>query len=348
MLPRGFTSPEREKARSMKFLKFLLFRTLTFLLVVFIGVTTVFFVPRFMPSDPVEGVLANIQANSSAMDPQSVELMRQVLMENFGLRGTLWEQYTGFIRRALFTLDFGPSLEMYPIPVTQLIRSALPWTMGLLLTTTLIAWGIGNLVGMLAGFRKDKFYSKVFEGICILLYPLPYYVFALVLVMLFAYIIPIFPLSTNVVGIVWSWDWIKNLVYNSFLPAMSLILIDTGWWVLSMKTIAMNIAEEDYVAFAKIKGLKPGKIMLNYVMPNAMLPQMTMLSLRIGTVFSGAIVTEVLFSYPGIGTLIYRSILRSDYNMIIGTITISILAVSVATYIIDLAYPFLDPRVRYQ
>jgi peptide/nickel transport system permease protein len=332
----------------MKFLKFLFFRTVTFLLVVFIGVTTVFFVPRFMPSDPVESALANIQANSSAMDTKSVELMRQVLMENFGLQGTLWEQYTGFMRRTLLTLDFGPSLEMYPIPVTELIKNALPWTMGLLLTATLIAWGVGNLVGMLAGFRKEKTYSKILEGICILLYPLPYYVFALVLVILFAYLIPVFPLSTNVVGVVWSWSWIEDLLYNSFLPAMSLILIDTGWWVLSMKTITMNIAEEDYVAFAKIKGLKPGKIMMKYVMPNAMLPQLTMLSLRVGTVFSGAIITEILFSYPGIGTLIYRSILRSDYNMIIGTITMSILAVSVATFIIDLAYPFLDPRVRYQ
>jgi len=332
----------------MKFVKFLLLRTVTFILVVFIGVTTVFFVPRFMPSDPVEGALANIQANSSAMDVQSVELMRQVLMENFGLKGTLWEQYRGFIHRAFFTLDFGPSLEMYPIPVTELIKNALPWTMGLLLTATLIAWLIGNLVGMLAGYRKEKTYSRVLEGICILLYPLPYYVFAIILVMLFAYLIPIFPLSTNVVGTVWSWSWLESLLYNSFLPAMSLILIDTGWWVLSMKTISMTIAEEDYVAFAKIKGLKPRKIMMKYVMPNAMLPQLTMLSLRVGTVFSGAIITEILFSYPGIGTLIYRSILRSDYNMIIGTITMSILAVSVATFIIDLAYPFLDPRVRYQ
>jgi peptide/nickel transport system permease protein len=129
---------------------------------------------------------------------------------------------------------------------------------------------------------------------------------------------------------------------------MSLVLIDTGWWVLSMKAISTGIAEEDYIAFAKIKGLKPPKIMFKYVMPNALLPQLTMLSLRIGTVFSGAMITEILFSYPGIGTLIYNSILRSDYNLIIGTITISILAVSIATYIIDLAYPFLDPRVRYQ
>lgn len=332
----------------MKFLKFLLSRTATFFLVIFIGITAVFFIPRFMPSDPVESSLATLQANSSSMDPQSVELMRQVMMENFGLSGTLGEQYASFMKRALLTQDFGPSLSMYPTPVNQLIAEALPWTMGLLLSTTVIAWVAGNVIGMLAGFRRDKASSKILEAISIVLYPLPYYVFALVLVMLFAYIIPIFPLTTNVMGAPWSFEFIKNVIYNSVLPALSLILIDTGWWVLSMKTIVLGVTEEDYITFAKLKGLPPKKIMWNYVAPNAILPQITMLSLKIGTIFSGAMVTEILFSYPGIGTLIYNSILRSDYNLIIGTITMSILAVSIATFIIDLIYPFIDPRVRYQ
>jgi len=332
----------------MKFLKFLMSRTVTFILIIFIGVTVVFFIPRFMPSDPVENMLSAIQANSQTIDAESVEAMRNVLLENFGLKGTLWEQYTGFMKRAIITQDFGPSLSMYPTPVMQLIRQALPWTMGLLLTSTILAWIIGNLIGLLAGFRKDKASSKVLEAIAILVYPMPYYVFALLLVMLFSYILPIFPLTTNVVGVPWTWAYFKSLIYNSLLPALSLILIDTGWWVLSMKTISMGIAEEDHVFFAKIKGLKKRTIMWNYVMPSAMLPQITMLSLRIGTIFGGAIVTEVLFSYPGIGTLIYNSILQSDYNLILGTITVSILAVSIATYIIDLLYPFLDPRVRYQ
>jgi ABC-type dipeptide/oligopeptide/nickel transport systems, permease components len=332
----------------MKFLKFLMSRTITFLLIIFIGVTVVFFIPRFMPSDPVENMLSTIQTNSQTMDADSVEAMRKVLLENFGLQGTLWEQYTGFMKRAIVTQDFGPSLSMYPTPVIQLISQALPWTMGLLLSSTIIAWIIGNLIGMLAGFRKEKKSSKLLEAIAIIVYPTPYYVFALLLIMLFAYLIPIFPLITNVVGTPWTWDYFKSLIYSSMLPALSLIFIDTGWWVLSMKTISMSVAEEDYVFFAKIKGLKKQKIMWNYVMPNALLPQITMLSLRIGTIFGGAMVTEVLFSYPGIGTLIYNSILQSDYNLILGTITVSILAVSIATYIVDLLYPFLDPRVRYQ
>ena len=332
----------------MPFIKFFMSRLLVFLLVVFIGITTVFLLPRFLPSDPVESVIAQIQTNSSFMDPESVQQMRQVLSENFGLSGSLWEQYTRFLKRAFLTFDFGPSLSMYPTPVVELIGNVLPWTMGLLLTSTFISWIIGNIIGLLAGFRPEKTSSKVLEGVAIFLYPQPYYVFALLLIMLFSYLWPVFPLSTVVRGEPWTLEFIKSVLYNSFLPAMSMILIGTGWWVLSMKTLAMSVAEEDYVHFAKLKGLSRNRIMTKYVMRNALLPQITTLSLQLGGIFSGAIVTEILFSYPGVGTLIYNAILQSDYNLIIGTISLSIIAISAATFLIDMLYPFLDPRIRYK
>lgn len=332
----------------MNFLKFFISRTITFFLVIFIGMTAVFFLPRFMPSDPVEDMLNQITANAGGMSLEEIEAMRSVLMENFGLTGTLYEQYFAFMRRALFTFDFGPSLSMFPASVIEVIARALPWTMGLLLTATIIAWVLGNIVGLLAGFRKDKLSSKILESISIFVYPLPYYLLAIILIMLFAHIWPIFPLTTTVIGTPWTWPFIQRVLFVSVLPALSLIIIDLGWWVLSMKTISTGVAEEDYVSFAKIKGVSSNKIVWNYILPNSMLPQMTMLSLRIGTVFSGAIVAEIIFGYPGLGTLIYQSVLRADYNMIMGTLSVCILAVAFATYVIDLLYPFLDPRVRYQ
>ena len=126
-----------------------------------------------------------------------------------------------------------------------------------------------------------------------------------------------------------------------------MILLGLGWWVISMKTLAGNVAEEEYVNFARLKGLSERKIMTGYVMPNATLPQITMLALQIGRVFGGALVTEILFSYPGIGMLIYSGIVQNDYNLIMGSISVSIVAVALATLVIDLVYPFLDPRVRY-
>ncbi|MFC5452911.1 ABC transporter permease [Paenibacillus aestuarii] len=332
----------------MGFYKFLLSRVVTFLLVVFIGITTVFFVPRFLPSDPVEAMIGQMTSKSAFMDPKAVATLRETLNQSFGLEGSAFEQYLGFFKRVVITHDFGPSLANYPAPVNELIGRALPWTMGLLLTSTLISWVIGNAIGLLAGFRKNKMYSKALEAISIALYPIPYYIFALVLIMLFAYVLPIFPLSANFQGHGFTWPHIKSLIINSTLPALSMILVGTGWWVISMKTLSAGIAEEDYVHFARLKGLKESKIMSKYVLPNAALPQVTMLALQIGTIFNGALVTEILFGYPGVGTLIYSGILQADYNLIMGTITISIIAVAGATFIVDLLYPFLDPRVRYK
>ncbi|QHQ61027.1 ABC transporter permease subunit [Anaerocolumna sedimenticola] len=331
----------------MKFLKFLCSRLVTFIFVIILGMTAVFLIPRFMPSDPVEAMLGQMTSKSNSMDMAAIDAMRKTLNENFGLEGTLGEQYLGYMKRVIFTQDFGPSLTMYPVPVKDLIANSLPWTLGLLGISTIISWLIGNSIGLLAGIRKDKTYSKILEGIAICIYPIPYYIFALTLIMLFAYIFPIFPLSANFNVSGFSWENVKTIIWNSLLPALSLILTGTGWWVISMTTLSRNTNEEDFVAFARMKGLSERKVIGRYVLPNTILPQITMLALQIGTIFNGALITEILFNYPGIGSLIYRGILQADYNLIMGTITISIFAVTTTTLIVDLLYPFIDPRVRY-
>lgn len=339
---------KRGEVTPVGFYKFLLSRVITFVLVIFIGMTTVFFIPRLMPSSPVEAFIGRLTSKSAFLEPAAIESMRNTLNELFGLKGSIFQQYVGFIKRVIFTHDFGPSFSQYPTPVNEMIGRALPWTMALLLISTIISWLIGNAIGLLAGFRKEKAYSKTLEAFAIALYPIPYYIFALVLIMLFAYIIPIFPLSANFMGDGFTWEHIKSLVVNSALPALSIILVGTGWWVISMKTLSSGIAEEDYVHFARLKGLKERKIMTKYVLPNAALPQVTMLALQLGSIFNGALITEILFGYPGVGTLILGGILQADYNLIMGTITLSIVAVAGATFIVDFLYPFLDPRVRYK
>lgn len=331
----------------MKFAKFLLSRIATFILVIFIGVTTVFFVPRFMPTDPVEAMLGRMMSSSSTMSPEAVEQIRESLNSMFGLEGSLLEQYADFVKRVIVSHDIGPSLSAYPTPVMDLIARALPWTLGLMLVTTVLSWLIGNGIGLLAGFRKDKAYSKILEGIAITLYPIPYYIFALVLIMFFCYLLPVFPLSFVVQGEGFTLQHIGSILYNCFLPGLSLVLVGFGWWVISMKTMVGNANEEEYVRFAWLKGLKEGKIMRSYVMPNVMLPQVTQLALQIGGIFNGALVTEILFGYPGLGSLIYQGILQSDYNLIMGTISISVVSVAITTFVVDLIYPFLDPRIRY-
>jgi peptide/nickel transport system permease protein len=332
---------------TVKFFRFLLSRLAVYISVIFIGVTIVFFVPRALPSDPVEAMLARLLAQSDYMEPEAVAAIRETLTETFGLEGSLASQYFGFFKRVLLTHDFGPSLSQYPIPVMELIGRALPWTMGLMMATIVLSWVIGNAIGLLAGFRKEKWYSKALESLSIVFYPIPYYIVALFLIIAFAHLIPIFPLATSVRGRGFSFEHIRSILFNSFLPGLSMVVVGTGWWVISMKTLAGSMSEEDSVNFARLKGLSEHKIMTGYVMPASLLPQITSLALRIGGLFGGALVTEILFSYPGLGMLVYSGIAQNDYNLIMGAISISIVAVATATFVVDLLYPFVDPRIRY-
>jgi peptide/nickel transport system permease protein len=331
----------------MKLLGYIASRLVVYVLVILFGLTTIFFVPRFAPADPVEAMLAKVTASGSYMDAAQVDALRQSLTDAFGLHGSLLSQYWRFIQRVALTGDFGPSLAMYPTTVSSLIAQAVPWTFGLLLSSTLIAWILGNIVGLLAGWRPNRISSQVLEGIAIIIYPIPYYILALVLSILFSYVWHIFPLTVSMQGAPWSWTFVGSAIWNSILPATSIVIVVFGWWVISVKAQTTALAEEEFVRYARLKGLGEARILGRYILPNALLPQITFLALQIGLMFNGSIVMEILFGYPGLGRLIYTAVVQSDYNLLMGTISLSIVAVATATLIIDLLYPFIDPRIRH-
>lgn len=330
----------------MPLISYIAQRLVVFVLVIAVGLTILFFVPRFAPTDPIETMLARVASQGSYMDPAQVDALRQSLADTFGLGGSLIEQYGAFLNRIVLTGDFGPSLSMYPTPVMELVRQALPWTFGLLLSATLIAWVLGNFVGLLAGWRPESTSSRIMEGIAICLYPIPYYIMALILSILFSYVWAIFPLTTTMRGAPWSWDLIRSIVWNSFLPALSIVITVFGWWVISVKAQTTAIREEEYIRYARLKGLGDGRLLTAYVLPNALLPQVTFLALQLGLMFNGSLITEIIFDYPGLGLLIYQAVLQGDYNLLMGAISLSIIAVATATMIIDLIYPLIDPRIR--
>ncbi|AUS97104.1 ABC transporter permease [Clostridium thermosuccinogenes] len=331
----------------MKFRKYFALRILTCLLTIWIGVTFIFFIPRAFPSDPVENMIGQIQSRSGQMDPVQLESLRKALRIQFGLEGSLLEQYFTFLWKGLLRFDFGPSLMSYPTPVGEIISTYLPYTLSLSLTTTILAWIIGNVIGLQAGFRKNKRSSKILEGIAICMYPIPYFIIALIIQIVFAFLLGWFPLQSTINSMGDFFTFIGSLIRASILPAISLLLVGTGWWIISMKSLSSTTAEEDFVMYARYRGLPEGKIGRSYVFRNSILTQITALAMSLGGVFSGSIMTEIIFGYPGVGTLIQKAILQSDYNMILGCITISIVAISTATMIVDLIYPFIDPRIRY-
>jgi peptide/nickel transport system permease protein len=182
----------------------------------------------------------------------------------------------------------------------------------------------------------------------ILLYPIPYYILAVSVILLLAYIFPIFPLSpTFPVGQMTPQKF-GMVIYNSLLPALTLVLAGFGWNILSMKALAVATTEEPYVTYARLKGASNWTRMVRYVFRNAMLPQVTALALSLGTVFNGALLTEMLFSYPGVGLIMRTAASGGDYNVLYGAIAVSILAVATAGLVIDLIYPLLDPRIRHK
>jgi peptide/nickel transport system permease protein len=333
----------------MGFLQYFARRIVVYFMVLFIGITITFFIPRMLPSNPVDSYIGQIQSQAGqTLSPQATQKLRESLEELYGLKGNLFTQYVSYLKRIVLGFDFGPSLSSYPRPVSQMIFAALPWTIGLLVTTTLIAWLLGNLIGLVAGYFHNRRAATVLEVIGIVLFPIPYYIMALTVILLFAYLLPIFPLAATFQSGSLSFSQIGSILYNSALPALTLVLAGFGWNILSMKSLAYATKEEPYAVFARLKGTSDWTRMTSYVFRNAMLPQITSLVLSIGTIFSGALLTEILFSYPGLGLLMRTAAGSGDYNLLYGTITMSIIAVATAGLILDLLYPLFDPRIRYR
>jgi peptide/nickel transport system permease protein len=199
---------------------------------------------------------------------------------------------------------------------------------------------------VVAGYYNKHPAATALEILGIIIYPIPYYILALMLILLLAFFFPIFPISPTFLPGDLTLQKIGTIFYNSFLPALTLVLAGFGWNVLSMKSLAIATKEEGYVTFARLKGTPDRTRMTRYVFRNAMLPQVTALALSIGTIFSGALLTEILFSYPGVGLLMRTAAGAGDYNLLYGAVILSIIAVATVTLVIDLCYPLLDPRIR--
>lgn len=331
----------------MKLTQYILQRFTTYLAVLFIGLTITFFLPRFMPGDPINNYISQIQSRANqTLTPEAVQKIRDSLSELYGLKGSLFSQYIGFLKRVILHFDFGPSFTSYPVPVSTILLKALPYTGGLLLTTTIISWLLGNMIGLVAGYYNKRAGATILELLGILLYPIPYYILALSVLIVLAFWFPIFPLSPTFLPGPMTWDLFKLILYNSFLPALTLVLAGFGWNILSMKSLAVSTKEEPYVQFARLKGTPNWHRMTSYVFRNAFLPQVTALVLSLGTIFNGALLTEMIFSYPGVGLLMRTAAGAGDYNLLYGSITLSIIAVATAAFILDLIYPLFDPRIR--
>ena len=318
-----------------------------FVLVVFIGVNITFFITHATPIDPVEQTIA-ASTSFGSTSPEAIALMRQSLRELYGLQGGLLHQY--WCSGSAWSLgDFGPSLSAFPTPVSVLIWRALPWTAGLLCFATVLAWCLGNLLGGLAGYYRDSRLLRLAGVVAMGFHPIPYYIVAFVLLIVFGYLWPVLPISGGA----------QMNLPRGFDCASSPACCCTRscrrcrWCWSASAAGSWGCARWSPTSSPRTTSPTPSsaasaarRILRSYVMRNALVPQVTGLAISLGGIFNGAIITEQVFGYPGIGTLLVDAVHAGDYSLVLGVATVSIIAVAASVLLIDLAYPLLDPRVK--
>lgn len=322
-------------------------RALQLLAVVVVGITAMFFISHLSPISPVEAVLGRMTARSNS-SPEAIAAMRAALTELYGLDRSIWEQFVSFWQRLLVG-DFGPSLLAWPTPTMEVVGRALPWTVGLLTLTTIFNWIVGNFFGGLAGYYQNSRVLKVFGVVTMGLQPIPAYIAAFIILIIFGFLWPVLPISGGFAMNVrpgWTWEFVSSVVVHGTLPALSLVLVGIGGWFLGMRALVSNIVTEDYVTYAELAGVRRPRIVVSYVLRNAVVPQLTALAMTLGLIFSGTVITENVFNYPGLGSLLIDAVNAGDYSLVLAVGSVCIAAVAVAIFVVDLLHPIVDPRVR--
>ncbi len=329
-------------------LKYLAQRLVQFVAIIFIANTLTFLLPRLVPGDPIEQALT---MKSAAAGKQSVDIQAwaKSYREKFGLDQPLWKQYLNYWRD-LLRFDFGYSLADYPTTVMSKIRGALPWTIGFMLTSTLLAFVLGTMVGAMLGWPNTP---RILQGIVPFLMffsAVPFWLFGLFLIWVFAVELRWLPGSGGFDQILILRPDLKtalNILQHAVLPSLTLVLWGVGSWALGMRAMMTSVLGEDYMTFAQAKGLRNSHIFLRYGVRNALLPQITGLAVSLGLIIGSGVLVETIFSYPGIGSLTFAAINAKDYFVINGTVFIMVLLAVSALLVVDLIYPLIDPRIRY-
>lgn len=309
--------------------------------------TVNFVVPHLTDRNPIAERLAEV-AGQGGGNLAGLKEMVQSYNERFGLDRSMWEQYLLYLNNLLH-FDLGYSITNYPTRVADQIGYALPWTIGLLGTATVIAFLIGTTLGALAAWPRAPAIFRAIMPAFMVLSAIPFYLVGLVLIYLLAFRFNIFPngggheLGAQRAP---TWDYVSDVLAHSILPAISIVLASIGFWGLGMRGMMITVQGEDYMVFADAKGLRPRRIFLGYGMRNAILPQVTALALSFGRIISGSVLVEIVFAYPGIGTLLFQAIKLSDFFTIYGCVLCLVLATGLSMILVDLLYPLLDPRVR--
>jgi peptide/nickel transport system permease protein len=320
---------------------FILRRLAFYGVAVWVAVTVNFAIPRVMPGNAVDTLLAKFpNLNASSLHALEAE---------FGTHahGSLISQYFTYVGNLLHG-NLGLSTSMYPSKVTTVLAQTLPWTLILVGTATVISFALGTMLGVVAAWRRDGWLDRSLPAFTFL-QATPYFFLALVVIELFALQWHLFPFGQGyTLGLTpgFNGPFISSAIYHSILPALTIVLTSIAGWMLQMRNMMITTISEDYVLVAQAKGLAPRRVMFTYAARNAILPNIAGFALSIGFVVAGALVMEIVFSYPGIGLTLYNAVTSNDYPLLQGIFLVISLAVLTASFIADLVYVVADPRAR--
>ena len=303
-----------------------------------------FILPRLMPGDPVAAIVSRLAQGMS--NSSGVQAIYQQYTELFGTNKPMLEQFFIYIRNVVRG-DFGFSFSQYPRTVADVLKASIMWTVCLQFPAIIVGWIIGNTLGALAAYLKGGF-DKVIMPVSIFVSNFPPFGMAVILMVIFGVYLKWLPTSGGygfdmIPSFTWAFMW--SVIVHYQLPFWSIVAIAVGGQAIGMRSMAIYELNADYVKYSRFMGIKDRKI-VGYVFRNAMLPQVTGLALSIGTMVGGALVAEIIFSYPGLGTTLLNAVTGQDYPLISATTMIITIMVLLANFAIEIVYGFIDPRIK--
>jgi peptide/nickel transport system permease protein len=319
-------------------------KALWFIITFIVAFLLNFMLPRLMPGNPVAVITARVVQGISSRE--AIQQIYNQYAEQFGTNKPMLEQFVLYVKNVARG-DFGISFSEYPRPVADILRTSILWTVALQLPAIIVGWLIGNLLGALAAYIKGG-YDKILLPVSIFISSLPAFGIAIIMLVIFAIELKWFPTSGGYgFDLIpnWSWTFVWSVIVHYQLPFWSIVLVIIGGQAIGMRSMCIYELNADYVKYSRLLGIKDRKI-VRYVFRNAMLPQVTGLALAIGTIVFGALVAEIIFSYPGLGTTLLNGVLAQDYPLISASTLIITVMVLISTFAIEILYGFIDPRIK--
>ena len=319
-----------------------------FLLTVWLGTTLIFIIPRLAPGDPITAMIGRMSAAGGRVE-NSDEIIT-AWRARFGLDAPWHVQYLRYLRNVA-TFNLGYSLAYFPTRVEDMAVRSMPWTIGLLTLATLMSFILGNTIGALLAWRRTPNMVKNLLPISLTFTSIPAFMLGILLVYVFAFGLKWFPFAGAYGRGIQpgpTLEFIKSVIHHGTLPALAIVATTMGFWALGMRGMMITTDGEDYMILAQAKGLRQSRIFWLYGVRNAILPQVTALALTLGAIAGGSVIVEYIFTYPGMGYLLYQGIVNTDYALVQGIVFFLIVGVALAVLILDLILPLIDPRITYQ